>query len=166
MLDIGWQELILIGIVALVAIGPKDLPAAMRALARLASRGRALSREFQSGLAEVMREAELDELRRTVDRAGRFDLGQAVKDQVDPTGTLSADFDPADFARRLREEVEAGPPVRCTGTEAPGAAGRTAGPEGTAGTKPTAGPEPPASGATAAPPGDPPPATGGDDASR
>ena len=109
MFDIGWQELILIGIVALVAIGPKDLPAAMRTLARLASRGRALSREFQSGLAEVMREAELDEFKRKV---GRVDLGKVVKDEIDPTGTLAADFDPADFARRLKEEVEAGPPKR------------------------------------------------------
>ena len=112
MFDIGWQELILIGIVALIAIGPKDLPGAMRALARVVSRGRALSREFQAGLSEVMREAELDDLKRKVDRAGRVDLGKVVKDEVDPTGTLSADFDPADFARRLKEEVEAGAPRR------------------------------------------------------
>lgn len=157
MFDIGWQELILIGIVALVAIGPKDLPAAMRTLARLVSRGRAMSREFQSGLAEVMREAELDELRRKVDRAGRLDLGAVVKDQLDPTGTLSADFDPADFARRLKEEVEAGPPVRrpeATPSPAstdPGSTDRPAAPA----------PSPP-------PPQlpDRPPATGGSDATR
>lgn len=123
MFDIGWQELILIGIVALIAIGPKDLPGAMRALARVVSRGRALSREFQAGLSEVMREAELDDLKRKVDRAGRVDLGKVVKDEVDPTGTLSADFDPADFARRLKEEVEAGAPRRHgegAGDKAPG----------------------------------------------
>jgi sec-independent protein translocase protein TatB len=154
MFDIGWQELILIGIVALVAIGPKDLPAAMRTLARLVSRGRAMSREFQSGVAEVMREAELDELRRKVDRAGRLDLGAVVKDQIDPTGTLTADFDPADFARRLKEEVEAGPPVR-----RPEASPDPGTPETAAAPAPA--PSPPA---THQP--DRPPATGGGDATR
>jgi sec-independent protein translocase protein TatB len=165
MFDIGWQELILIGIVALVAIGPKDLPAAMRTLARLVSRGRAMSREFQSGVAEVMREAELDELRRKVDRAGRLDLGAVVKDQIDPTGTLTADFDPADFARRLKEEVEAGPPVRRPdpGTPDPGTPDPGTPDPGTPETAaaPAPAPSPPA---THQP--DRPPATGGGDATR
>lgn len=111
MLDIGWQELFLICVVALVVLGPKDLPTAMRALARVVTKVRGLSREFQSGVADMLREAELDDLKRKVSEGGRVDLGKAVKDAVDPTGTLTEDFDPADFARRLKEEVEAGPPT-------------------------------------------------------
>jgi sec-independent protein translocase protein TatB len=112
MLDVGWQELLLIAVVALVVVGPKDLPAALRTLAQVLRKIRGLSREFQSGFAEMVREAELDDLRRKVDSAGRADFGEAVRKTVDPTGSLTADFDPADFARRLREEVEAGPPTR------------------------------------------------------
>jgi sec-independent protein translocase protein TatB len=111
MLDIGWQELFLICVVALVVLGPKDLPTAMRALARVVAKVRGLSREFQSGVADMLREAELDDLKRKVSEGGRVDLGKAVKDAVDPTGTLTEDFDPADFARRLKREVEAGPPT-------------------------------------------------------
>ncbi|MFZ1415431.1 MAG: Sec-independent protein translocase protein TatB [Defluviicoccus sp.] len=126
MLDIGWQELFLICVVALVVLGPKDLPTAMRALARVVVKVRGLSREFQSGVADMLREAELDDLKRKVSEGGRVDLGKAVKDAVDPTGTLTEDFDPADFARRLKEEVEAGPP---TGPRAVAPAPEPAAPE-------------------------------------
>lgn len=126
MLDIGWQELFLICVVALVVLGPKDLPTAMRALARVVTKVRGLSREFQSGVADMLREAELDDFKRKVSEGGRVDLGKAVKDAVDPTGTLTEDFDPADFARRLKQEVEAGPP---TGPRAAAPSPEPAGPE-------------------------------------
>jgi hypothetical protein len=53
-----------------------------------------------------MREAELDELKRKLEEAGRVDVGRAVRDTVDPTGSLSADFDPAEFSRDLKRRVE------------------------------------------------------------
>lgn len=139
MLDIGWQELFLICIVALVVLGPKDLPTAMRAVARVVVKVRGLSREFQSGVADMLREAELDDLKRKVSEGGRVDLGKAVKDAVDPTGTLTEDFDPADFARRLKQEVEGGPP---TGPRAAASSPEPAAPEPTA-------PQPQSSEATA-----------------
>lgn len=143
MLDIGWQELFLICVVALVVLGPKDLPTAMRALARVVVKVRGLSREFQSGVADMLREAELDDLKRKVSEGGRVDLGKAVKDAVDPTGTLTEDFDPADFARRLKQEVEAGPP---TGPRAAAPSPEPAAPEPAAPQPPSpeaAVPEPP-----------------------
>ncbi len=57
-------------------------------------------------MAQMMREAELDELRRKLEEAGRVDVGKTVKDTVDPTGSLSDDFDPAQFARELKRSVE------------------------------------------------------------
>lgn len=97
MLDLGWSELFLIGVVALVVIGPKDLPKAMRGLAKVMGRVRGLSREFRDGVSEMMREAELDELRRKMQQARNFDLAARAKEMVDPTGTLSENFDPAEF---------------------------------------------------------------------
>jgi sec-independent protein translocase protein TatB len=106
MLDVSWQELFLIGVVALIVIGPKDMPQVMRAMAGLVRKARALSREFQNGMAEMMREAELDDLRRKLDEGGRVDLDRTVKDTLDPTGTLREEFDPSEFADRLRRSVE------------------------------------------------------------
>lgn len=135
MLDLSWQELFLIGVVALIVIGPKDMPQVMRSVAGFVRKARGLSREFQNGMAQMLREAELDDLRRKLDEAGRIDLGQTVKDTVDPTGSLSEDFDPARFARELKRSVEEPTIHRPAAREA---AGREAQP---AAVEPAVGPE-------------------------
>jgi sec-independent protein translocase protein TatB len=126
MFDIGWQELFLIGVVALVVVGPKDLPRALRTLGMAARKARAMAGEFQSGVAEMMREAELEELRRTMDKARRFDFEDELKDVIDPTGSLSEDFDPAEFTRDLKARVEAGPPQGPASPSPPGSTGQSA----------------------------------------
>ena len=60
--DIGWSELLLIGVVALIFIGPKDLPRALRIAGYWVGRARTLSREFQSSVDQMIREAELEEM--------------------------------------------------------------------------------------------------------
>lgn len=106
MFDLSWQELFLIGVVALIVIGPKDMPQVMRSVAGLVRKARVLSREFQNGVAQMMREAELDELRRKLEEAGRVDVDNKVKETIDPTGTLREEFDPTEFARELKRSVE------------------------------------------------------------
>ena len=61
--DIAWPEFLLIGVVALVVIGPKDLPAALRVAGYWVRKARTMSREFQSHFDQMLREAELDEVR-------------------------------------------------------------------------------------------------------
>ena len=112
MFDIGWQELFLIGVVALIVVGPKDLPKVLRSASHVLSKARAMSREFQAGLAEMAREVELDEIKRNVERTARFDLGEELRSAADPTGKLSAEFDPAEFNRKLKETVESEPRAR------------------------------------------------------
>ena len=63
MFDFAWSELTVIGVVALIVIGPKDLPKALRVAGQVARRARALAREFQNTFDEVIREAELDGIR-------------------------------------------------------------------------------------------------------
>ena len=122
MLDIGWPELFVIGVIALVVIGPKDLPQVMRTVAGFVRKARGLSQEFHSGVAQIMREAELDDLKRKLDAAGRVDIGKTITDTVDPTGSVTADFDPADFARDLKRSVENPPTTRApTAGAEPGA---------------------------------------------
>lgn len=62
MFDIAPTELLLVGLVALVVIGPKDLPKVMRAVGRWAGRARGMARHFRSGLDTMIREAELEEM--------------------------------------------------------------------------------------------------------
>ena len=111
MLDIGWQELFFIGIIALLVVGPKDLPKVLRTVSQYVRKARGLAREFQGGVADMVREAELDEIKRKVDGSSQS-IKSTIKDAVDPTGNLTADFDPTEFNRQLKERVEGGPPTR------------------------------------------------------
>lgn len=64
MFDIGWSELFVIAIVALVVIGPKDLPHAFRMVGQWVAKARAMAREFQGHVDELMRETQVDEMKR------------------------------------------------------------------------------------------------------
>jgi sec-independent protein translocase protein TatB len=64
MFDIGWGELVVIGVVALVVIGPKELPALLRTLGQGMAKLRAMASDFQHQFNDAMREAELDDLRK------------------------------------------------------------------------------------------------------
>lgn len=62
MFDIGYSELLLIAVVALIVIGPKDLPRVMRTVGEWVGRARGMARHFRSGIDTMMREAELEEM--------------------------------------------------------------------------------------------------------
>jgi sec-independent protein translocase protein TatB len=94
--DIGWPELMLIGVVALVVIGPKDLPAALRVAGFWVRKARMMSREFQSSVEQMIREAELDEMQKELKKATEFDLDREITKAVDPTGELAASIKPPD----------------------------------------------------------------------
>jgi sec-independent protein translocase protein TatB len=83
MFGFSWSEILIIGVVALVFIGPNDLPKAMKTAARWMSAARKLAREFQSHVDDLVREAELDELRE-----------QARKLATQPLSALEAAVDP------------------------------------------------------------------------
>ena len=59
MLDIGWSEFFVIGVIALVVIGPRELPAALRSLGKVISRARSLAQDFRDGLDDIARETEV-----------------------------------------------------------------------------------------------------------
>lgn len=66
MFDIGWSEMLVVGAVALVVIGPKDLPGALRQAGKWMGTVRRMASDFQGQVNQAMREAELDDLRREV----------------------------------------------------------------------------------------------------
>src|SRR5215467_3652864 len=98
MFDIGWSELLLIGIVALIAIGPKELPGALRTLGQWMSKVRRMASEFQNQFHEAMREAELADLKKEVDE-------MASKAQS------YAHFDPVEDIRKDLENAASPPPA-------------------------------------------------------
>ena len=67
MFDIGWSELLLIGVVALIVIGPKELPGVLRTLGQWMTKVRRMATEFQNQFQDAIREAELAELKKEVD---------------------------------------------------------------------------------------------------
>ena len=68
MFDIGWGELLVIGVVALLVVGPKELPALLRTLGQGMTKLRRMASEFQGQFQEAMREAEISELKKEADK--------------------------------------------------------------------------------------------------
>src|SRR5205085_10896156 len=87
MFDISWTEFLLIGVVALIVIGPKELPAVMRSLGQWTRKIRSLAADFQNQFHEAMREAEMADLKKQVD-----DMASDVK-QYDPLKEVRADVE-------------------------------------------------------------------------
>jgi sec-independent protein translocase protein TatB len=82
--DIGWSEFMVIGVVALIVIGPKDLPAALRVAGYWVRKARSLSREFHSSVEQMMREAELHEVQQELKKATEFNLDHEFNKIIDP----------------------------------------------------------------------------------
>jgi sec-independent protein translocase protein TatB len=93
MFDFAWSELAVIAVVALVVIGPKDLPRVMRTVGQWTRRARAIAREFQGSLDQMVREAELDEVKRHIDRATSFNVENEIRRTIDPEGDLQRSLD-------------------------------------------------------------------------
>ncbi|WP_339106963.1 Sec-independent protein translocase protein TatB [Thioclava sp. GXIMD4216] len=151
MFDIGWSELLVIGVVALIVVGPKDLPVMFRTLGRLTGKAKAMAREFsramedaadQAGLAETSKELKgltskkalgLDALERATEKFEKWQPGlpkaatspqaaeQATAPVAEPDPNLAAQIDPSELA----DEPEIAPPshpAEVPATDAPVAA--------------------------------------------
>jgi sec-independent protein translocase protein TatB len=129
MLDMSWGEVMLIGGVALIVIGPKDLPKALRTVGQITSKLRRMAGEFQMQFNEAIREAELDEVRREVDgirntvrsASSTFNPVQTIRDELKGAVEGRAKVGPekppvetrslADATAQLKAEQEAAAPV-------------------------------------------------------
>ncbi|HWB48000.1 MAG TPA: Sec-independent protein translocase protein TatB [Stellaceae bacterium] len=88
--DIGWSEFMVIGVVALIVIGPKDLPAALRVAGYWVRKARTLSREFHSSVEQMMREVELHEVQQQLKKATEFNIENEFQKIVDPVSDPAA----------------------------------------------------------------------------
>jgi|SRR6516165_1355447 sec-independent protein translocase protein TatB len=113
MFDIGWGELVVIGIVALIAIGPKELPTVLRTLGQYMGKVRRMAAEFQGQFQEAMREAEMAELKKQAE-----DLKNSVSEltKFDPMASTQKDIERAFETPELEK---AGEPVADASPPAP-----------------------------------------------
>jgi sec-independent protein translocase protein TatB len=97
MFNLGWGELVVIGIVALIAIGPKELPTVLRTLGQAMAKIRRLASEFQGQFQDALREAEL------------HDLKQQAEEMTSSVADLSS-FNPmADVQKDIQSAIESEP---------------------------------------------------------
>ena len=92
MFNLGWGELVVIGIVALIAIGPKELPTVLRTLGQWMGKVRRMANEFQGQFQEALREAEFADLKKHAD-----DISSSVSElsNIDPLADAQKDVERA-----------------------------------------------------------------------
>jgi sec-independent protein translocase protein TatB len=83
-----WNELLVIGAAALIFIGPKELPGTLRTLGKFVAKARGMARDFQTNVDDMVREAELDEVKKQVQKLEYGGLEQMIQDSVDPKGRI------------------------------------------------------------------------------
>ncbi|WP_020591825.1 Sec-independent protein translocase protein TatB [Kiloniella laminariae] len=89
MFDIGWSEMMIIAVLALLIMGPKELPETLRTVSKWVKKAKGLAREFQSGVDDVIREADLQDARKALEGANSASIRKTVEDVIDPNQSLS-----------------------------------------------------------------------------
>jgi len=84
MFDIGWTELLVIAVVLIVVVGPKDLPPMLRAFGKMTQRARKVAGEFRAQFDEALREADLDEVRQTLTDAQKLNPVNTLREAMNP----------------------------------------------------------------------------------
>ena len=108
MFDFGWGELVLIGIVALIAIGPKELPTVLRTIGQALGKVRRMANEFQGQFQEAMREAEIADLKKQAD-----DMASSINSSV----TEYTNYDPlADTQKEVERSLDLDQPTDTAAT--------------------------------------------------
>jgi sec-independent protein translocase protein TatB len=92
MFDFAFSEIALIVVVAVVVIGPKDLPVAIKAVTGMIKKARRMAGEFQTHVDEMVREADLHEVRDSINQIRNFGVKGVVAAAVDPDGSLRSTF--------------------------------------------------------------------------
>ncbi len=92
MFDLAWGEIAVIGLVAVLVLGPKELPQAMRTMAKVMRKMRSLTSELQGHMNEIVREAELEDVRNSIQKLSTTNLKAEVAKLADPTGELASEL--------------------------------------------------------------------------
>jgi sec-independent protein translocase protein TatB len=92
MFDIGWTEMLVIAVVMIVVVGPKDLPKMLRTFGKMTTKMRSMAGDFQRQFNEAMREAELDDVKKSIDELKSLNPANEIRKQLNPLGQAAADL--------------------------------------------------------------------------
>ena len=124
MFDVAWSELVVIAVIALIVIGPKELPGVLRAIGHWMGKIRRMAAEFQGQFQEAMREAEVADLKKSVD-----DLSTTASNLTDfnPMAEAQKEIDSVvDSANKALSEPQVQTPLEITPSDAAPSAGQPA----------------------------------------
>jgi sec-independent protein translocase protein TatB len=87
-LDIGWTEILVITVIALFVVGPKEIPKALKTVGIWVGKLKSLSREFQNTVEDAVRDSELDEVKKQIESA-KTDFTKGMTETIDSEGELT-----------------------------------------------------------------------------
>ena len=93
MFDIGWTEVTFILIFAIIVIGPKELPRVLRTVGQWVGKAKSMTSEFRGHVDDMIRDTELDEVKKQIDSVGSFDANTALENTIDSDGEIKSAFD-------------------------------------------------------------------------
>ncbi|SDB11822.1 Sec-independent protein translocase protein TatB [Bauldia litoralis] len=113
MFDLGWTELLVVAVVAIVIVGPKDLPRALRAVGKYTGKARRMAGDFQRQFNDAVREADLDDVKKSVTDIGKIDpLGDIRKEMSKAEAGIKSDLQKAtklDTPAKVEAKSDAAP---------------------------------------------------------
>src|ERR671933_2557429 len=83
MFELSWGHIIVVAVVAIVVVGPKDLPRMLRALGQTVAKLRRMAGEFQSQFNEALREAELEDVKKSIESIRDLNPARQIRDAID-----------------------------------------------------------------------------------
>lgn len=135
MFEVGWTEMLVIAVVMIVVVGPKDLPNMLRTMGRMTSKMRGMANDFRRQFDEALKEAELDDVKKSVDSLRGLNPATEIRKQLNPFEKAAADVragldqamkpKPAPEPKVAEADAPAEPaePLKNGATEMPGVAG-------------------------------------------
>ncbi|RUW95894.1 twin-arginine translocase subunit TatB, partial [Mesorhizobium sp. M8A.F.Ca.ET.059.01.1.1] len=134
MFEVGWTEMLVIAIVMIVVVGPKDLPNMLRTFGRTTAKLRAMAADFQKQFNEALKEAELDDVKKSVDELRGLSPVAEIRKQLNPFEQAAADVragvdaamkpkPAADPSAPAASTPQAAEPLKNGATEMPGVNG-------------------------------------------
>jgi sec-independent protein translocase protein TatB len=133
MFDIGWTEMLVIAIVMIVVVGPKDLPRMLRTFGKTTAKLRSMAGDFQKQFNEALKEAELDDVKKSVDSLRGLNPAAEIKKQLNPFEKAAADVragldaamkpTPSKAAEPAADALHAAEPLKAGASTIPGVSG-------------------------------------------
>jgi sec-independent protein translocase protein TatB len=92
MLEVGWSEILVIALILIIVVGPKELPGMLRTFGRFANKLRGMANEFKGQFDEALREADLDDVRKGISEVGKLNPTNSLRDAINPLRQLGQEI--------------------------------------------------------------------------